>query len=182
MMYYSHSTGGFYPADMRDIYEAAGTWPADAVELTADEYTALRAGLDRGMRIAQGPDGRPVLVDPRDLMTLDEHRAIKISQINAARDAALVAGIEYGGHVYDSDAKSVQRITGAVVLAMADANFSTGWVTKDNTIVTLTAADVIALGQAAASHEAGIIFKARQLKDQVLAATTRAEIEAITWS
>jgi hypothetical protein len=64
MMYYSHSTGGFYPADMRDIYEAAGTWPADAVELTADEYTALRAGLDRGMCIAQGPDGRPVLVDP----------------------------------------------------------------------------------------------------------------------
>jgi hypothetical protein len=63
-MHYSYTTGGFYPADLRASYDAAGTWPADAVELTADEYTALRAGLDRGMRIAQGPDGRPVLVDP----------------------------------------------------------------------------------------------------------------------
>jgi len=42
-MYYSPTTKGFYPADMRHVYEAAGTWPADAEAITAEREAELRA-------------------------------------------------------------------------------------------------------------------------------------------
>jgi len=167
--------------DLQDGRFAFSEIDNGGVLVTPDEHRAMISGEAAGKRIAQGPDGRPILVDPRDLMTLDDHRAIQIRQINVAREAALIAGFAHGGHVYDSDAKSIQRIAGAVVLAMADASYTTDWITKDNAIVSLDAVAVIALGQAAAAHESGIVFRARQLKDQVLAAATRAEIEAITW-
>ena len=50
--------------------------------------------------------------------TLDQIRADKISEIDAARDAALEAGFLFGGVRYDCDDLSVQRITGAAVLGI----------------------------------------------------------------
>jgi hypothetical protein len=44
-IFYSDSTRGFYPEVMRDAYEAAGTWPADARAVTDDEEKSLRAPL-----------------------------------------------------------------------------------------------------------------------------------------
>lgn len=40
--FYSKTTGGFYPENMRDVYEAAGTWPTDATPVSADEEAVLR--------------------------------------------------------------------------------------------------------------------------------------------
>ena len=40
--FYSKSTGGFYPASKKTEYEAAGSWPVDAVEVTREEEAALR--------------------------------------------------------------------------------------------------------------------------------------------
>lgn len=41
-MYYSNTTGFFYAADLRADYEAAGSWPDDAREVSAEEEAALR--------------------------------------------------------------------------------------------------------------------------------------------
>lgn len=40
--FYAKSTGGFYAAEKQAAYEAAGTWPDDAVEVTPEEEAALR--------------------------------------------------------------------------------------------------------------------------------------------
>lgn len=36
-MFFSGRTLGFYPLDMKDDYESAGSWPDDAVKLTQNE-------------------------------------------------------------------------------------------------------------------------------------------------
>lgn len=112
---------------------------------------------------------------------LDEMRAAQVKEINAARDAAIAGGFEFNGVRYDSDPKSVQRISGAVTLGMLNPEFETDWITFDNSVVTLDAAGLAGLGVAAGTHEAAQIFKARGLKNAVLAATTAEEIQSITW-
>ncbi|MEZ1436987.1 phage tail assembly chaperone [Pseudomonas shirazica] len=56
-MYYSDSTGGFYSPTVHT------TIPDDAVVLSADEYGALKRGLEQGKKIALGVDGQPCLAD-----------------------------------------------------------------------------------------------------------------------
>ena len=112
---------------------------------------------------------------------LEEMRAAKVAEINAARDAAIAGGFEFNGVRYDSDPKSVQRISGAVTLGILNPAFETDWITFDNSVVRLNAAQLAGLGAAAGQHEATQIFRARQLKDQALAATTLEQLAAITW-
>lgn len=113
--------------------------------------------------------------------TLDEVRQAKIAQIDRARDTALEDGFIFNGVRYDCDDLSVQRITGAAVLGILNPAFVTPWITFDNSVVTLTAADLAGLGAAAAGHVATQLFKARELKDEVLAATTVEQVSAINW-
>jgi hypothetical protein len=49
MIVFSPSTGHFYADDLRDAYEAAGTWPADGVEVSDDTWHTF---------IATPPDGK----------------------------------------------------------------------------------------------------------------------------
>lgn len=112
---------------------------------------------------------------------LEAVKASKLLEIDAARDKDLKAGFEYGGHIYDSDDKSIQRINAVVTMSIANPEYSTPYITKDNVIVQLDAQDIAGLGAAAAAHESALIFKARGLKDQVLDAETTVEVEAIKW-
>lgn len=92
-------------------------------------------------------------------------------------------GFTWDGSVFDSDPQSQARIQGGVQLAtMAAAQpFSIDWTLADNTIRTLSAADMIAVGVALAAHVQGVHATARALRAQIEAATTIAEIEAISW-
>jgi len=122
-MYYSHTTSGFYPADMRGDYEVAGTWPADAIELTEAEHDALRAGLAAGKRIDIDLDGRPVLVDP-PLPLLESVKASAISTINSTYNRAMIS--------LTGDAPQAERETWAMQLEAAQA-YQAGTATPEQT-------------------------------------------------
>lgn len=173
-LYYSASTGGFYDSDIHDVM------PGDTVSLTSDRRAELLAGQAAGLRIVAGAGGAPELQAPEDA-PLDELRARKIAEIEQARDAAIAGGFDFDGTRFDSDAKSIQRINGAITLSLLNPAFETDWIAFDNSLVRLNAAQLAGLGAAAGQHEAAQIFKARQLKDQALAATTREQLAAITW-
>lgn len=111
----------------------------------------------------------------------EQAKAAKKAEIDQSRDAALAAGFEYEGHVFDSDSKSIQRISAIATLSLLDPTFTTPYITQDNQTITLDALAIAGLGAAAATHEAQHVFKARLLKDAVLAATNRAELDAIQW-
>lgn len=57
MMYYSKSTKGFYTKDIH-----GDNIPAEAVEVSIDDYNALMEGQSNGMMIVPNDNGHPMLV------------------------------------------------------------------------------------------------------------------------
>lgn len=124
-------------------------------------------------------------IDLSKLITAEDKfrqaKEAKRRQIDQDRDKALLGGFEYDGHMFDSDQKSIQRISAIATLSLLDPAFTTPYITKDNAIITLDAQAIAGLGTAAAAHESAQVFKARSLKDQVIDAKTPSELAAITW-
>ena len=56
--FYSPGTRGFYQSDIHTVI------PDDAIEINVDEYHQLLDGQQKGMEIAPGAGGRPVLTEP----------------------------------------------------------------------------------------------------------------------
>lgn len=106
-------------------------------------------------------------------------------RIKAAREAAESAGFLYNGVLFDSDPVSVQRITGAVSLAMlaqaAGQPFSQTWTVANNTTMDLDGPGMLALGVALGAHISAIFEKARDKRAEIAFATTADELDAIVW-
>ena len=117
-------------------------------------------------------------VDPR---TLSDLQAAQWTQIKQARTQAEYAGFTWDGSAFDSDAISQQRITGAVALAQMSDQFSIGWVLKDNTVRTLNQTDMMQVGAALGQHVAAQFAKGVLLREQIEAAATKEEVEAVVW-
>lgn len=58
-MFYSAQTGGFY------IPELHADIPADAVEITVEEWRELLVGQSKGQEIVAGKGGKPKLAEPQ---------------------------------------------------------------------------------------------------------------------
>ena len=59
--------------------------------------------------------------------------------------------------------------------------FSIGWVLADNTVRTLSQSDMLQVGAALGDHVAAQFAKGVLLREQIEAATTAAQIEAVVW-
>jgi hypothetical protein len=116
--------------------------------------------------------------DPR---TLQEIKTAKWTEIKQARSQAEYAGFTWDGSVFDSDALSQQRITGAVTLAQMDAEFSIDWTLADNTVRPLNAAQMKEVGTALGVHVATQFAHAQDLRVQLDAAQTPEEVAALGW-
>jgi hypothetical protein len=117
-----------------------------------------------------------------DVRTLDEAKADQWAAIKAAREAAEYGGFAWDGSMFDSDANSQSRIQGGVQLAnTVGSTFSIDWTLADNTVRTLSAADMVNVGLALGQHVETQFSKARTLRAQIEAATTAAEVVAVNW-
>lgn len=118
-------------------------------------------------------------VDPRSLADL---KAEKWAVIKAARDAAEFGGFTWDGSTFDSDLISQSRIQGATQLAgLAPMTFSLDWTLADNSVRTLNALQMIAVGEALGGHVATQHAIGRGLRAAIEAATTPAEVDAVAW-
>ena len=115
--------------------------------------------------------------------TLAAHRADLWTQIKAARDAAIRGGVTWDGSTFDSDATSQANIQGAAQLAMlalvTGEPIAIDWTLQDNTVRTLSGADLRALGQALGAHIGEQHATARALRAAIEAATAD-DLETIT--
>lgn len=114
---------------------------------------------------------------------LTARKAAKCAEVNALRDAKEVAGFTYQGKVFQSDERSAQRIANAALTASTalatGQPFSVTWLSEDDTPFVLDALGMLAL-QAAFTQYAGALHAyGRSLKDQINAADTLEQIEAI---
>ena len=91
-----------------------------------------------------------------DARSLQELRQDQWVLVKAARDRAEAAGFVWDGSYFDSDPVSQSRIQGAVILAMqalsAGVEFTIDWTLADNTVRTLSAIDMTAVGHALSVH------------------------------
>ena len=174
-MFYSKSTGGFYAPEIH-----GDAIPDDAVEISDGQHRYLLEGQASGKRIVSDPSGFPVLADQPEL-TLADLKVAACTRIDEARDARLAGGFLFNGIRFDSDDKSVRRISGAVLLCLLDPEHSENWITQDNSRVVLNADEINGLGLAAANHERETLFKARALKDQIEAASSKSEVDSVVW-
>ncbi len=62
-MYFSAATNGFYSDLWKGAYEEAGTWPADAVEISENWHEYLVRMQGSGKNVTANEYGQPVLAD-----------------------------------------------------------------------------------------------------------------------
>jgi len=118
-----------------------------------------------------------------DPATLADAKANSWAAAKKARDEAEAADFEFGGTLYQPD---VAKITGAVLAALLPREegdlFTIDWTVSDNSVVTLTAPQVMALGLTLTARINGIHQRGRQLRAFIDNATTPAEAYGYTWN
>lgn len=169
--------------DMLPLLEQEGT-VMDIGEAYCDDS---RQYVENGQLVDMPPRPGPTYdfdyalkqwVDPR---TLEQRKAAQWEAIKQARANAEYGGFVWDGSPFDSDAASQQKIIGASQWASINPNIEIDWTLADNTVRTLTAAQMQQVGQALGAHVDGVYAKARTLRQQIEAATTPAEVEAVQW-
>lgn len=120
-----------------------------------------------------------------DARTLSAAKETRWEAMKAARDAAEFGGFTWDGSDFDSGPMSQSRIQGAALMATLAAQagqpFSIDWTLADNTVRTLSGADMIAAGQAMALHIEAQHETGRAVRAAIMAATTLAEVDAVQW-
>jgi hypothetical protein len=121
-------------------------------------------------------------------------RAVALAKENmrvaatAAFNTAVAAGVVYGGKILQIGDDDRANITGQSSRAIASMLSGSGvtwpsdfaWRMADNSSLALpTAADMLALGQAAADRYAALRLKLGQIKDAIDAAADQAALDAI---
>lgn len=61
--FYSASENGFVDGDKKEVYERAGTWPTDAVEVDAATFAEFTGEPQTGKVRIAGDDGKPAWGD-----------------------------------------------------------------------------------------------------------------------
>ncbi len=116
-----------------------------------------------------------------DSRTLEQVQTMTWNNMKALRFQKESEGFAWDGSVFDSDQVSQSRIMGAVQLAEMNPAFEIPWTLEDNTVRVLSASDMKAVGAALGAHVATIFARAQEIRTEIYAASTIAEVEAITW-
>jgi hypothetical protein len=124
-----------------------------------------------------------VIVAKKD--ELSKAKSKKWIQIKQHRDATENGGFVWDGSRFDSTPISQSRTQGAVQMAQIAAStgqpFSIDWTLADNSVRTLTGPQMIAVGLALGAHINEQHVRARQLREQIEAATTPEQVQAVRW-
>jgi hypothetical protein len=114
-------------------------------------------------------------------LDLTEARQLAWNRIKQARDAEEFGTFAWSTHTFQCDETSQRRIQGAVQLAQLDSTTTLDWTLADNSVQTFNATELQQIGQALAAHVNACHVKSRTKRGEIDAATTEAELDAITW-
>jgi len=117
--------------------------------------------------------------EPPYVPPLEDVQAAKISELKGIRDAKEVEPIRTDKGLFDYDDKARDRIQAAIIALNAGGHID--WTLADNTNVTVTNLDLENVVRAVAVRSNTLHVIYRQLKEQVMAAETNEEVEAVVW-
>ena len=112
--------------------------------------------------------------------TLEQLKQDKILALKTIRDTEEVKPIAYKGNLFDFDDKARDRINSAII-ALSITGQSIEWTTANNTNVLVTADDLRSVIAAVAVRSNKLHTAYRIAKEKVEAATTAADVEAVTF-
>lgn len=118
------------------------------------------------------------LVTPED--KFQQAKEKKRAEIARKRWEEETGGITLNGTEIATDRESQGLLTGAVLKAKDDPAYSVRWKAR-NGWFSLDAATIIAIADAVRDHVQACFDKEEVLQNQVDAATTEAELEAVKW-
>lgn len=122
--------------------------------------------------------GVTVTTEEESIESIKEH---KILTLKMQRDNAEVEPIEYKGFSFDYDEKARDRINAAIIaLELQGEGATIEWTTADNADTPVTANDLKMIIAAVAVRSNKLHTAYRVAKEKVEAATTAAEVEAVT--
>ena len=118
-------------------------------------------------------------IDPR---TLPQAKDDAWAHIKAERERRMTGTFTHAGNTYDIDPVN---LSGASIDArealIAGESWSQMWVLANNTVTTLTATEMIAVGRACKTVVSNFWGTSQHLRGLIEAATTIAQVEAIAW-
>ena len=120
---------------------------------------------------------RYAVIGEVDFETLKQSKHWEIAD---ARWREETAGFVYNEHEFHSDRESQNRVFQAYMASLSDPNFTVTWKTKTGWLE-MTASDFITLYNEFQTFLQGLYQKEKALQEQVEAATTIEELEAIQW-
>jgi hypothetical protein len=109
------------------------------------------------------------------------HRQQKWAEIKSARTAEEFSTFSWGGYTFQCDEVSQRRLQGAVQLAAINPDMSLDWTLADNSVQTFMAEEYVQIGQALANHVSECHERGRILRQEIAAAATQEDLEAISW-
>ena len=122
--------------------------------------------------------GVAVTTEEESLESIKEH---KILTLKIQRDNLEVEPITYQGYAFDYDSKARDRISAAIIaLELQGEGATIEWTTADNADTPVTANDLKMIIAAVAVRSNKLHTAYRVAKEKVEAATTAADVEAVT--
>ncbi len=186
--YYSPTTQGFY------VLEIHPTLPADALELTGDQYNALFDAQAQGAVIQAGPNGIPVAVSPASLLTVADVQAARIAILSINCQTAIESSFPSSAlaspHTYPSRITDQRNLSDAMSASL-NPGLPSGWTTL------LWCEDLSAGSWAIVAHSAAQVQQVHadwlafrqaaqqklvSLTGQVQGATSVSAVEAVVWT
>jgi hypothetical protein len=119
-------------------------------------------------------DGNKWVID------IEKLKAEKIAELADARWSEETGGYVYNGHEFHSDRESQDRVFQAYMASLGNPNFTATWKTKTGWLE-MTASDFITLYNEFQAFLQGLYQKEKALQEQVQAAATIEEVEAVEW-
>lgn len=159
-------------------------WPPQQVPFTSLDAADLVGSIEQVLiASSESPFLGGSSVGP--VTDLEKAKARRWGEIKQLREAHEFGPLTWEGSTFDADAPAQLRIMGAVQMAaaaaVADQSFAIDWTLADNSIRTLTGEDMQALGEALAQRISAVHETARQLREQIEAATSVQSVQAVDW-
>lgn len=156
----------------------AGRPPLTSIPVPFDAASHL-AEFEAAAQATENFSGATVEAD--DAADLEVARTRRWAAIKDHREARDNAPIELSDFALDADQTSRMDIMGAVMAMQINGQTSRQWRCADNVMRELTLAQLIEAGTAIANRRQSLIETSAALYAQIQAATTAADVAAITW-
>ena len=104
-----------------------------------------------------------------------------MSVISEKRTEQEFSNFDWGGYSVQCDEVSQRRLQGAVQMAAISPSIIIDWTMEDNSVVSLTAPQVIEMGTALGLHVTATHERGRMLRQLINDATTETQLDLINW-